>query len=56
MTMRVEQFLAAIPKIGCVKARRLMRLARIAESKTLGGMSDRQRDELVRSSETRARG
>lgn len=46
-TMSVVSFLAAIPKVGKVKARRMTRLARMSESKTLGGMSVRQRRELL---------
>lgn len=47
-TMKVTDFLTAIPKIGRVKANRIMLMCRISQSKTVGGMSERQRGELVR--------
>lgn len=46
--MRALHLLMAIPKVGLVKARAAMRGMRIADSKTLGGMSDRQRAELIK--------
>lgn len=46
-TMRVTEVLLAMPKIGRVKANRLLRTARCSPSKTLAGLSDRQRGELV---------
>jgi hypothetical protein len=39
--------LMAVPKFGQVKAKRYLNQCRIAESKTIGGLSDRQRSELV---------
>ena len=35
--------LMAVPKFGQVKAKRYLNQCRIAESKTIGGLSDRQR-------------
>lgn len=46
-SMRVYTYLMALPKIGDFKARRLLNVARISTAKTLGGMTDRQRDELA---------
>lgn len=45
--MRVLDLLLAVPKLGRVKARRALVELRISESKTLAGMSDRQRDVLA---------
>jgi hypothetical protein len=38
---------SAVPKIGSVKADRLLAHCRIADTKTLGGLTDRQRGELI---------
>ena len=38
--------LMAVPKFGRVKATRFLTQARISQSKTVGGLSDRQRAEL----------
>lgn len=52
LTMRVEDLLLAAPKLGSVKVNRLMRRAQVSPSKTLGGLTERQRralrDELGR--------
>lgn len=45
--MRTVELVLAIPMIGKTKARRILFRLRISESKTLGGLSDRQRAELV---------
>ena len=37
----------AVPKFGRVKAARLLNQCRISQSKTVGGLSDRQRGELI---------
>jgi hypothetical protein len=37
----------AVPKFGQVKAKRYLNQCRISESKTVGGLSDRQRTELI---------
>ena len=39
--------LMAVPKFGRVKAARLLNQCRISQSKTVGGLSERQRTELV---------
>lgn len=46
-TMKVYDLLVAVPKMGPTKATKLMRSARISEAKTVSGMSDRQRTELL---------
>jgi S13-like H2TH domain len=46
-TERVSVLLLAVPKYGRVRVSRLLTKARISESKTLGGLSDRQRAELI---------
>jgi hypothetical protein len=46
-TARVRNLLLAVPKIGTVKANRLLTQCGIAHSKTLGGLTDRQRRELI---------
>jgi len=46
-TAKVLDMLMAVPKFGQVKAKRYLNQCRIAESKTIGGLSERQRAELV---------
>ena len=46
-TARVRDVLLAVPKIGSVKAGRILARCGIAHSKTLGGLTDRQRGELI---------
>jgi hypothetical protein len=46
-TAKVFDILMAVPKFGRVKAARLLNQCRISQSKTIGGLSDRQRGELV---------
>lgn len=46
-TMKVIDLLIAIPKVGRVKANKMLSRARVSPSKTLGGLSDRQRQELL---------
>lgn len=46
-TAKVLDILMAVPKFGRVKARRFLGTCRISESKTVGGLSDRQRTELI---------
>ena len=46
-TAKVLDMLMAVPKFGRVKAARLLNQCRISQSKTVGGLSDRQRSELV---------
>ena len=46
-TAKVFDLLLAVPKYGRVKATRYLNQARISQSKTVGGLSDRQRTELI---------
>ena len=46
-TAKVLDMLMAVPKFGRVKAARLLNQCRISPSKTIGGLSHRQRAELV---------
>jgi hypothetical protein len=46
-TAKVFDMLMAVPKFGRVKAARLLNQCRISPSKTVGGLSDRQRHELI---------
>jgi hypothetical protein len=46
-TMKVFDLLLAVPKYGRVKASKALSRARISPSKTIGGMTRRQRAELV---------
>ena len=46
-TAKVFDILMAVPKFGRVKAARLLNQCRISQSKTVGGLSERQRAELV---------
>ncbi len=46
-TAKVFDILMAVPKFGRVKAGRFLTQARISQSKTVGGLSERQRSELI---------
>ncbi len=46
-TMKVAALLLAMPKVGKVRVKWMMASARIASGKTVGGLSVRQRDDLV---------
>jgi S13-like H2TH domain len=46
-TARVGDLLLALPKIGSVKAGRILGRCRISDSKTVAGLTDRQRAELT---------
>jgi hypothetical protein len=46
-TMKVFDLLLAMPKYGRVKSNKILVQCRMSPSKTLGGMSQRQRAELV---------
>jgi hypothetical protein len=46
-TAKVFDMLLAVPKYGRVKANKVLQQCRISPSKTIGGLSERQRDELV---------
>jgi hypothetical protein len=45
-TMKVAELLLQVPKVGPVKVKKILDLARVSPSKTLGGMTDRQVDAL----------
>ena len=47
LTAKVFDLLLAVPKYGRVKVNRILTHCRISPSKTIGGLSQRQRDELV---------
>ena len=47
LTAKVFDLLLAVPKYGRVKVNRILTHCRISPSKTIGGLSDRQRNELV---------
>ena len=46
-TAKVMDLLMAAPKFGRVKATRIMEKCRVSPSKTVGGLSERQRAELL---------
>ena len=46
-TAKVFDMLMAVPKFGRVKAARFLNTCRISQSKRVGGLSERQRAELV---------
>jgi len=48
-TAKVCDMLLAVPKYGRVKVNKVLSTCRISPSKTIGGLSPRQRDELVAS-------
>ena len=47
LTAKVFDLLLAVPKYGRVKVNKVLQLCRISPSKTIGGLSPRQRTELV---------
>jgi len=47
MTAKVFDMLLAVPKYGRVKTNRILNQCRISPSKTIGGLSERQRTELI---------
>lgn len=47
LTAKVFDMLLAVPKYGRVKANRILNQCRISPAKTIGGLSERQRGELV---------
>ena len=47
LTAKVFDLLLAVPKYGRVKVNRILTHCRISPSKTIGGLSQRQRTELV---------
>jgi hypothetical protein len=46
-TAKVRDLLLAVPKVGPARAARFLSRCRIAPSKTVGGMTERQRSELI---------
>jgi hypothetical protein len=47
LTAKVADLLMASPKCGRVKSAKIMELCRVSPSKTVGGLSERQRNELL---------
>jgi hypothetical protein len=47
MTAKVFDMLLAVPKLGRVRATRYLNQCRISQSKTVGGLTERQRAELL---------
>ncbi|MFV1152021.1 integration host factor, actinobacterial type, partial [Klebsiella pneumoniae] len=47
-TAKVFDMLLAVPKYGRVKVNKVLTQCRVSPSKTIGGLSERQRGELVR--------
>ncbi len=47
VTAKVVDLLLAVPRVGQVKATKWLNAARISTSKTVGGLSERQRQELL---------
>lgn len=54
-TAKVIELLLAVPKYGRVKANKILQQCRISPSKTVGGLSERQRKELVELLRSRTR-
>ena len=48
LTAKVIDMLIAVPKYGRVKVNKILSQCRISPSKTIGGLSERQRNELVK--------
>ncbi len=46
-SMKIFEFLMFIPKIGRVKAQKIINKCHISPAKTIGGLSPRQRDEIA---------
>ncbi len=46
-SMRAFDLLLAMPKVGRVKANKALMMLRVSPSRTVGGLSDRQRRELA---------
>jgi hypothetical protein len=46
-SMKVGIYLTALPKVGRTKANKILMRSRISPNKTLGGMTERQRVELL---------
>jgi hypothetical protein len=52
-TAKVMDLVLVVPKFGRVKATRILTRCRVSPSKTVGGLSDRQRAELIEALENR---
>jgi hypothetical protein len=46
-TAKIFDMLLALPKVGSVKATKILHSCRVSPSKTFGGLSERQRAELA---------
>jgi hypothetical protein len=46
-TMKIYDLMLAVPKYGHVKVDKVLRMCRISPSKTVGGLSERQRVEII---------
>lgn len=46
-TMKVWDLLMAVPKVGRTKANRALQRTRTSPTKTIGGLSERQRQEII---------
>lgn len=46
-SMKIFDLLLAVPKYGRVKVNKTLQVCRISPSKTIGGMTDRQKGELI---------
>jgi hypothetical protein len=55
-TAKVIDLLLVVPKFGRVKATRVLTRCRISQAKTVGGLSERQRTELVETLNKRVAG
>jgi hypothetical protein len=47
LSAKAFDMILAVPKYGRVKANKILNVCRISPSKTIGGLSERQRAELV---------
>ena len=47
LTAKVHDLLLCVPGVGAVKAAKMLQQCRVSGSKTVGGLSDRQRSELI---------
>lgn len=47
MSMKIYDLLLHVPKYGRVKVNKVLQLCRVSPSKTIGGLSPRQRTEIV---------
>lgn len=47
LTMHLSELMLSVPKYGRVKVNRILTQCRISPSKTVGGLSERQRGEIV---------